>query len=268
MSRSDRQQGLGLVELMVALALGLLVVLAVSTLYLRTSQASRTQLQLAESAERARFALDMLVSVASMAQQSAAGAAIEVGAAGDTLTVRYRVPADWPAASAGAGAGRLQLPACAQLDLTVGAGDVVTHRFYLSDGSLMCDMDVSSGQAVRGVALAPRIDRFVVLPAVAAAAPAAESWQQYCAISHLQKGAFASSESEPVLGLLVGLLAATERAEGAAGAPPATYFLLGQGTAGVGAVPSASLPDDGRFRQVLSTFVRVRAGCVQTGEGA
>lgn len=57
-----KQQGLSLIELMIAITLGLFIVLALSIIFLAMSEAKREQFKAAEQIENGRFSVDLLTS--------------------------------------------------------------------------------------------------------------------------------------------------------------------------------------------------------------
>lgn len=143
------QRGFSLVELMVAVVLGLLLTIVVSTIFLGGKQTFKTQDDLSRVQENGRFALDLLGRTVRLAgymddptatpgfltvfdPTAATKRAVDgvdgTASAADEITVRY------------AGSTDLALRDCGDQPSTgIPTGVVVTNRFYVDGGTLKCD---------------------------------------------------------------------------------------------------------------------------------
>lgn len=168
-SRRTKQEGLTLVELLIALALGLVVVLVVGQIYLSGRQSYRTQTGFGGMQENGRFALFFLqrdIRMAGFPRELGPGGALSGVLAGfntvrttdggtggsDQIEVQYNsfgtvpasldsVPADLQAQvtdnNTFANSGR----DC----LGNAAGATVINRYWIANGNLMCEGNGSAG---------------------------------------------------------------------------------------------------------------------------
>ena len=132
-----REAGLTLVELMIALALGLLLVGSVGAIYLGSNQSYRTAEAGARIQETGRYALDLLGR--SLRQAGYANVPSNPAAAMPTFsgTPIKSVSTTCPSAFTVQYDGFAGEKDC-QAD-TITAGEVVQHTFFIRDGSLRCD---------------------------------------------------------------------------------------------------------------------------------
>lgn len=117
-----RRRGYSLVELMVALALGLILVASVLQVYMSGKQSHNTREGAAELFDNARFALHLLTRDIGMSGYDNGDSLLAISAAtdnnaGDSITVRYRSTTD-----------------C----LGHATGGIATNRYYISGTTLMC----------------------------------------------------------------------------------------------------------------------------------
>lgn len=137
-SGRGKQSGIGLIELMIAMTIGLLLLSGLSYFLMSTSQTSRTTSDLSRMQENGRYALDILSASIRQAgykddpDQAFAGVyglpalatTDGAGTAADTLTVRY-APQDSAATDC---AGN-----------TPAAGTPITETYRIAGGNLECN---------------------------------------------------------------------------------------------------------------------------------
>lgn len=151
------QKGVGLVELMTAMALSTVLILGAVTVFSKSSSTSRNQNSVAQLNDNARFAMDMLRRQLLMTGYRDEAWVVDpvddalevVDAATDQLTVRYQAPRDC-----------LRNP-------TAGTGGVAVNVFDVDTGNLRCngetiiagveDLQILFGEDTDGDGIANRI---------------------------------------------------------------------------------------------------------------
>ena len=152
-----RQKGVGLVELMTAMALSTVLILGAVTVFSKSSATSRNQNSVTQLNDNARFAMDMIRRQLLMTgfrdeawdTDPVDDALQVVNAANDQLTVRYQAPRD-----------------CLRVS-TAGTGGVAINVFDVDSGDLRCngvpiiagveDLQILFGEDTSGDGIANRI---------------------------------------------------------------------------------------------------------------
>ena len=244
MNNRHSQRGLTLIELMVSLAISLFIVLAIVTLFSRTSALSRNQEQNADMTENARFATQ---EIARMVRQaafnnsgsgwSAASASISVSNSStfsDRLVIRLQ-----PAAAGGG--GTMQDCTGETLDNTT---TLVTNTFYVAlNGNtrqLMCDSQ-RDNNAVSTVVLADNIEAFRVMQGFAiGAANMVSNDVSNCTISQYLRAGL--STNTPLIAIRLGLVVRSPQEVATADRNnPTTFNLLGNDVASAVSLGTADL---------------------------
>lgn len=141
---SKKQSGFSIIELMVAVLIGLILIAGTFTIFVANSESFRLQRALSESQEAGRFALDFIAQDLRQAETVDAGTVVDADedtgllADSDSITVNYT-------------------PVTEQLDCQGNLKDEITNHYYVAEDngvwSLFCDGDGgTSGDAlVQGV---------------------------------------------------------------------------------------------------------------------
>lgn len=166
--------GFTLVEMMVAMTLGLLLVLVISKIFLGSKEAYNSIEEISRLQENARFAISQLGRVVRMASYMtdplgnratifpAAARAIDAvdggGSASDQITVRYQ----------GSGTATADGTVLDCQGNEIKGGDLAVNKYYLANGangrtSLFCDNTGTIGPANAAVELVPNVENMQIL---------------------------------------------------------------------------------------------------------
>lgn len=233
------QKGFSLVELMVALALGLLLSAAAIQMFLTSQQSMNVQQGSSEVQENGRFAIDFLMADIRKAGMRPASITTAVatpitgtagsGTAADTVAVSYVVESASGATDCNG-------------NLVAGANPTITNTYSVVNGALMCEGNALVGGAKQKVELVPNVDGFKVLYGIDTVKdniPAVTQWVP------------SPAASDVVLAVQVGLYVHSD-AVIADAPPPRTLNMMGRQTF------TGSTLTDGKVRRmfVASTLLR------------
>jgi type IV pilus assembly protein PilW len=149
-SLSRRQQGITLVELMIALLIGLFLMGGLATLLMNSKATFNAQNDLAQLQDNQRMALTMIADVVQHGgyfPDPLNNTAADVtnpffgtdGAPGDTMSIEFRTT------------GGDDVLNCSGTSNTGGAGVLINYvnKFYVSNGQLFCELQVVGGAATQ-----------------------------------------------------------------------------------------------------------------------
>ncbi|WP_166726899.1 prepilin-type N-terminal cleavage/methylation domain-containing protein [Crenobacter cavernae] len=254
------QRGFTLVEVMVALTLGLVILLAIAALFARSSAASRNQDQNAALLETGRFALS---EVERAVRQSAFGAngtwtsasePIVLDASQnytDVLTIRYEAT---------------QLPVSATMADCSGAqlsgNQTATNSFYVETNGNVRQLMCSSSLASAPVVIAPNVEAFRVLKGYAVGSTdIATGDSSGCRLGQLLPSG--ASAATPLIALKVGVVVRSPQPAPASEVAAMPSAILGGDVASAVSLSSADLSDaSGSYlRRAFSSTYFLRNRC-------
>ncbi|KZE25371.1 hypothetical protein AVW16_03490 [Crenobacter luteus] len=245
-----------LVELMVAMALGLIVLLAVAALFARSSAVSRSQEQNAILVENARFAfgeLERAVRQAGFNGGASVGAPVSIslaaGSAGwsDELTVRY----DGSLLASGAAT----MADCSGLPLASQAR--ISNRFFVEASAGQRRLRCHSSLSGETVTVAEGIEAFKVLKGFA------DGDAEQCRMSRLLPASVATPDASAprMIALKVALVARAPQPVPANEAAMPPLALFGDHMPAAAALQAGDLPAGDFLRRAFSTTFYLRNSC-------
>lgn len=254
----SQERGFTLIELMISLTLGMIILLAIVAIYVRSSTISHNQDQGAAIQDNARFALTQIGNISRLAGFNLpVASAITISASGsytDVLTVRYQ-------------ASTLNASATTMQDCqgnTVPTNTTVTNTFYVGPASSGRALYCQSSLTASATAIANNIEAMKLRVGYSQANP--DSDPSHCVVSeYLNPGVAPADSTERIMAIKVGLLTRSDRkvlATDQGNLGNVTSFNFGFGSA-ASAVSRSSLSDTtGQYlyRIFNSTFV-MRNAC-------
>ncbi|TCW31959.1 PilW family protein [Gulbenkiania mobilis] len=271
----QRQSGLTLVELMVALVIGLIVVAATAVVFSRSSAIGRNQDQNALMQENARYVFTVLDRALRQAAYTPSNAPLasapvtvsNLNAYSDTLTVRYAVGA----VAASGGAVQASMQDCS--GETAPAGSVITNTFRVAVSNqqrrLVCESSLVPASTTDPIVIAENVEAFRVMVGRARGqVDLSDVDPSLCTLSAYQTTAASPTLTTPVVALKVGLVLRSDDVIPAAYRnAPTTFAPFGTTASGVVQLTTANLaPASGSYdarylRRVYNTVFHLRNLC-------
>ena len=248
---AKQQRGFSLVELMIAMALGLVIVAAAIQLFTTNQRTFRLQMDVTEVQEQGRFAMDYLsrnILNFGRRERDAVGLAI-----GDPAILDETLSKE-----GGAGATANDVLAYSFFGTEDCEGDVnalgemITNEIWVDNEELICRGSISAG--TNGVAVAGGIESFQVLYGVDVTAGEEVFSGEGSATAYYNADSLALGVSDVVTAIRIGLLVRVENSPQAdTGQVPPSFIVLDKALQG-GAAPL----DTPGIRRLFVSTIKIR----------